>query len=81
MWNRERQSLSQSTQLASKLNLDNPGLVHAVKHVATARKSATYIIFNRGYGPTVNRTTTVEARARTRTRHQLQPSPKAQGQA
>ena len=50
LWNRERQSLSQATQLASKLNLDNPGLVHAVKHVATARKSATYIIFNRGYG-------------------------------
>ena len=25
-------------------------VVHAVKHVTTARKSATYIIFDRGYG-------------------------------
>ena len=50
LWNRERQSLSQATQLASKLNLDHPGMVHAVKHVTTARKSATYIIFDRGYG-------------------------------
>ena len=49
-WNRERQSLSQATQLASKLNLDHPGMVHAVKHVTSARKSATYIIFDRGYG-------------------------------
>ena len=50
LWNRERQSLSQATQLASKLNLDHPGMVHAVKHVTTGRKSATYIIFDRGYG-------------------------------
>ena len=51
LYNRERQSLSQVSQLASKLsNLDNPGLVHAVTHVASARKSITHIIFNRGYG-------------------------------
>ena len=29
--NRERQSLSQVSQLASKLNLENPGMVHAIK--------------------------------------------------
>ena len=46
--NRERQSLAQVTQLASKLNLASPGSVYAVKHVATARKSITHIIFNRG---------------------------------
>ena len=48
--NRERQSLSQVSQLASKLNLENPGMVHAIKHVASARKSTTFIIFNRGFG-------------------------------
>ena len=48
--NRERQSLSQVSQLASKLNLENPGMVHAIKHVASARKSTTFIIFNRSFG-------------------------------
>ena len=48
LYNRERQSLAQATQLASKLNLATPGSVYAVKHVATARKSVTHIIFNRG---------------------------------
>ena len=46
--NRERQSLLQVSQLASKLNnLENPGIgmVHAIKHVASARKSTTFIIF------------------------------------
>ena len=47
--NRERQSLSQVTQLAAKLQQGKPGLVHAVKHVATARKSVTYIIFDRHF--------------------------------
>ena len=69
LWNRERQSLSQATQLASKLNLDHPGMVHAVKHDAcltTAHGSQerhTYIIFDRAT-PTANRTTKVETKAR-----------------
>ena len=45
--NRERQSMSQMTTLASRLQGKAPGLVHAVKNVTTARKSITYIIFLR----------------------------------
>ena len=63
LWNRERQSLSQATQLASKLNLDHPGMVHAVKHDAcltTAHGSQerhtykSYIIFDPGLRATAN---------------------------
>ena len=46
--NRERQSLAQVTEMAFKFNLASPGTVHAVKHVATAQKSTTFIIFDRG---------------------------------
>eukprot|EP00964_Phaeocystis_antarctica_P059973 scaffold35708_cov69-Phaeocystis_antarctica.AAC.2 len=35
LYNRERQSLAQATQLASKLNLATPGSVYAVKHVCS----------------------------------------------
>ena len=46
--NRVRQSLSQVSQLVSKLHLENPSMVHAAnEHVASARKSTTFIIFNR----------------------------------
>eukprot|EP00964_Phaeocystis_antarctica_P122368 scaffold86017_cov71-Phaeocystis_antarctica.AAC.2 len=34
LFNRERQSLAQATQMAARLALEHPGLVHAVKHVA-----------------------------------------------
>ena len=46
--NRERQSLAQVTEMAFKFNLASPGSVHAVKHVATAKKSTTFIIFDHG---------------------------------
>ena len=71
LWNRERQSLSQATQLASKLNLDHPGMVHAVKHDAclttahgsqerpTPTSSSTP-----GYALRPTRTTKVETKAR-----------------
>eukprot|EP00964_Phaeocystis_antarctica_P097162 scaffold63335_cov57-Phaeocystis_antarctica.AAC.1 len=46
--NRDRQSLAQATQLAATLYLANPGMIYAVKHVVTARKGTTLIIFDRG---------------------------------
>ena len=46
--NRDRQSLAQATQLAATLYLANPGMIYAVKHVVTARKGTTFIIFDRG---------------------------------
>ena len=45
LFNRERQSLAQATQLAAKLYLASPGSIYAVKHVVTSRKSTTHIIF------------------------------------
>jgi len=46
--NRERQALAQVTEMAFKFNLASPGTVHAVKHVVTAQRSTTFIVFNHG---------------------------------
>ena len=61
--NRERQSLSQVSQLASKLNLDNPGTVHAINlwpRLARAPPSSS------STGASVRRTTTTKTRERTK---------------
>ena len=49
LFNRERQSLAQATQMAARLALEHPGLVHAVKHVASSAKCITHIIFSRSF--------------------------------
>ena len=46
--NRERQALAQVTEMAFKFDLASPGTVHAVKHVVTAQRSTTFIVFNHG---------------------------------